>query len=523
MQIPKVEFDIYCKLNGTNLIKLNISICENSKISLSVPVKLSEDINKLNSSGEYYNNKCSKTTSDSGTDIILKDRQKEFVEGNKTLCQDDCHFSDYDNITQKANCSCNVKETAASVSDMNINSNKLYEIFNRNKKEVSNLGVTSCNVFSSIENIISNTGFFLLLVILAIFVVIFIIFCTKGYNSLERTIDSVIYKKFKNEHFVNNQMFNNHQIGRKTITKENKIKPKIKQKKSLRQNSKKASNRKIIQKSDSKNTFMNKNHNINRTQSLGRSSKRFSGNLNHINNNKKQETGSKPDTDYELNWLTYKEALRYDKRTKCEYYCSLIRSKQLIIFTFCSFKDYNSGIVKKFMFFLSFALHYTVNALFFDEANLHQIYEDKGKYNFEYQISFTIYSALISTGTLRLMLQILVLTDKDILQVKLQTTKSLAINMKKMKLKYMKIKFAIFFIFNFILLGLFWYYLTSFNAIYQNTQVYLIKNTFISFGFSLFYPFIINLLPMMIRFRSLHCLKKDKEYFYKSSQIIQLI
>ena len=121
------------------------------------------------------------------------------------------------------------------------------------------------------------------------------------------------------------------------------------------------------------------------------------------------------------------------------------------------------------------------------------------------------------------MLQILVLTDKDVLQVKLQTTKNMAINMKKNKLKCMKIKFAIFFILNFILLGFFWYYLTSFNAIYENTQVYLIKNTFISFAFSLFYPFIINIFPMMIRKYSLNSKKKEQECFYKVSQIIQIL
>ena len=77
---------------------------------------------------------------------------------------------------------------------------------------------------------------------------------------------------------------------------------------------------------------------------------------------------------------------------------------------------------------MSFALHYTVNALFFDESNLHQIYEDQGKYNFIYQIPYIIYSAIISTATLRLMLQFLVLTDKDILQVKLQSTKNMAIS-----------------------------------------------------------------------------------------------
>ena len=123
---------------------------------------------------------------------------------------------------------------------------------------------------------------------------------------------------------------------------------------------------------------------------------------------------------------------------------------------------------------------------------------------------------------MRLMLHFLVLTDKDILEVKKQQTRDMANNMKKKKLKCMKIKFAIFFILNFILLGLFWYYLTCFNAIYENTQIYLIENTLISFGFSLFYPFIINIFPM-IRMGSIHSTKKNQEYVYKISQIIQLI
>ena len=121
------------------------------------------------------------------------------------------------------------------------------------------------------------------------------------------------------------------------------------------------------------------------------------------------------------------------------------------------------------------------------------------------------------------MLQFLVLTDKDILEVKMENTKENVINKKYKKLKCIKIKFAIFFTLNFLLLGLFWYYLTCFNAIYENTQVYLIENTFISFGFSLFYPFIINILPTMIRMCSIHSSNKNQSYLYKVSQIIQII
>ena len=59
---------------------------------------------------------------------------------------------------------------------------------------------------------------------------------------------------------------------------------------------------------------------------------------------------------------------------------------------------------------------------------MHQIYEDEGKYNFRFQLLNIILSAIISTVTLRLMLQILVLTDKDIVEIKLQPNKALAVN-----------------------------------------------------------------------------------------------
>ena len=517
MKIPKVEFDIYCKLTGSNLIKLNMSLCEKEKFFLSVPVSMTESNEKLNISSEYYNNKCHKTKSDSGTDILLKDRQKEFVEGNKTICQDDCTLSAYDYDIEKANCSCQVKESSSSFSDMTIDKNKLYEHFDyiNKKKEISNIGLTSCNVFSSKDNIITNTGFFLLTIILVIFIIVFIIFCTRGYVSLENEIDGIINKKFQKDTKGHDENINR-KIKRKSKTSKNIIPTRADQ--NLHRKDNRIRKKTIIQPSSySKQSFIEKK------QSTNNRTKRKTS-INQKDKNDKLETSlNQPDTNYEMNWLSYKEAMKYDKRTNCEIYGALIMSKQLILFTFCTFNDYNSGIIKKFMFFLSFALHYTVNALFFNESNMHQIYEDKGKYNFEYQLPYIISSAIISTVALRLILQFLVLTDKDILQVKLQSTKAMAINIKKERLKCMKIRFAIFFILNFTLLILFWYYLTSFNAIYANTQVYLIENTFISFGFSLFYPLIFNLFPMILRISALHSPNKDKEYLYKISQFIQII
>ena len=154
---------------------------------------------------------------------------------------------------------------------------------------------------------------------------------------------------------------------------------------------------------------------------------------------------------------------------------------------------------------------------------MHQIYEDEGEYNFGYQFPYIIISAIASTLFLRLMLQFFILTDKNIVEVKQQQNIILAKDKKKSILKCIKIKFAFFFVFNFILLGFFWYYLTCFNAVYKNTQIYLIENTCISFGISLFYPFIINLLPMSFRMCSINSKNQDHRCLYNISKFLQVL
>ena len=47
MKIPKVIFDVYCKLNDTNLIKLDLSVCENSRVEISIPIKITENLDNL--------------------------------------------------------------------------------------------------------------------------------------------------------------------------------------------------------------------------------------------------------------------------------------------------------------------------------------------------------------------------------------------------------------------------------------------------------------------------------------------
>ena len=337
-----------------------------------------------------------------------------------------------------------------------------------------------------------------------------ILFCIKGYNALKEKIDEIIHVKFKK--------------NKKSNSATNRTKMKV-----VPLNNNKNRNKKsdFGLTKNSRNNLMN----INKKGSK----KKISG----LETDETKKTISYKDfitttNDYELNNLSFEMALKYDKRTCCDYYFSLIRTKQLVFFSFCNFNDYNSGIIKKFIFFLSFALHYTINALFFTDKTMHQIFEDGGKYNIIYQLPYCTYSALISTIILRIILSTLVLTEKSILVVKSQPNINLANLKKKKALKCIIIKYAIFFLLILILLFVFWYYLTCFNALYENTQIELIINSIISFSISSIYPFVINIIPSFFRNdivynKSLKKKKlrkndlKDLEYIYNLSKWIQLL
>ena len=90
--------------------------------------------------------------------------------------------------------------------------------------------------------------------------------------------------------------------------------------------------------------------------------------------------------DYEINTFDYKLALKYDKRGYFQYYLSILKLKHIILFSFVSNNDYNSMVIKISLFFFSFALYYTINAIFYTEKTIDNIFNDKGRYNFIYQL-----------------------------------------------------------------------------------------------------------------------------------------
>ena len=206
-----------------------------------------------------------------------------------------------------------------------------------------------------------------------------------------------------------------------------------------------------------------------------------------------------------------------DKRSYFQYYLSLLKRKQILIFTFYTSNDYNSKEIKICLFFFSFALYFTINALFFNDSTMHKIYEDNGHFNFIYQLPQIIYSTIISSA-INTLVTFLSLSEKNILSLK--NIKS-EFERKKV-INRLIIKFIIFFILIYILLILFWLYISCFCAVYINTQIHLIEDTLISYVLYLLYPLGLCLIPGIFRIPSLTAQKKDKVCLYKLSCILQL-
>ena len=224
----------------------------------------------------------------------------------------------------------------------------------------------------------------------------------------------------------------------------------------------------------------------------------------------------------ELNQLSYKLALKYDGRTFCEYYISLIKIKHNLIFSLFYKEDYNSRLIKIDLYLISFIIYYTINTLFFFFFTMHKIYIDKLNNHIIYQIPQIIYSSIISS-VLNTILKFLSLSESDIIEFKQMKNKNNIIKRNKKLYNKLIIKLILFFIVSSIFIIFFWYYISMFCAIYKNTQIYLIKDTLISFSISLLYPFVIYLLPGIFRIPTLSNKKNKRQYLYAFSKILQMI
>ena len=513
-------------LEPYNFSKLNLSICKELKINIYLPIILSDETkntyenmkslgyNMFNINDQFYQDLCTPYTTENNTDIPLSARKKYIYNNEDSQCQDNCHFSSYIPNSLYINCTCNIEKREEKEAK-EFSGKTLYKSF-YDVLKYSNFQILKCyNLIFNINIFRNGLGGFIIISFFSGNLLCLIFIISKGISPLKNKIKNIISRSHKIMNNKNNIfIYNNNNIHKNDSSKQinknqilsNPKKEKISRK--IKMNKLKKKGKLKIKLDENSN-----NNSISVKRLINKSSKNLKK-----DDDLKAENGNAKLDEFELNELEYEDAIYYDKRSFIKIYWDILCREHIIIFTFFICNDYNILYIKYSRIIFLLVTDMAINVFFYSDESMHKIYLNYGKYNFIQQIPQIIYTTIIS-HLLEVLLCYLSLTDKYIYQIK-----KMNYNINKNDIlkifKCIKVKLVIFFIFTFIFLIFYWYTITSFCAVYKNTQITFIKDSLLSFILSILYPFIIYLIPSALRIIVLKNPKMNLKCIYKLSAII---
>jgi len=498
--IPIIGYEVF---HPTNNSKLNLSYCKENQnqINLNIPVNIDENnLFKYDPNNVYYMDECSPYTTENGTDILVNDRQNEYNYYNLSICENNCVFKEYIENSKKSICECKIKNSQISIIEIIDNEDILAYNF-KNNESSSIISMKCYTTLFTKDGLSKNIGSYILMFTILGFTISIILFYLIEFSKIKNAIKSVLLLKSSKHDIHNNHQMENANPDFKSIPKHkqnNRIGISI-------QEEINSTNHKSISKIE-----------FGQSKELIYSIK--GANTNYIQN---KFDNSKNYSIYELNELSYQDALEHDKRSYFSYYISLIITKHPLFLFFYS-NDINPIIIKIDLLLISFSIYYFINCLFFGKGTIHKIYKDEGKFNSKYLLPYAFFSFLISyvLSTLIMHFILLKMNIRAIKEVCIVNGEKAKQNVERIKY-ILKVKYILFFSLGLLFLLFFWYYLSSFGSVYQNTQLFVIKNTLISFAFSVIYLFLINLIPGILRIYSLK--ETNRVCVYNTSKLIQVI
>ena len=573
---PITKEKLNLELCNDDTVDIYIPVQLDEKLSQLYEDLKSSGYDLFNINDPFYNDLCSPYKSENGTDVLLSDRKNDYYNNDYTTCQSNCQYSSFNSEYKFLKCECKVIVDDIDVNNFNKLSKKIYKNFFDILKN-SNYKTLKCyNLVFNAEKLKSNIGSFVVIFFFAGFTSFFAIYIIKGIAPLQNEIIKTVSNKFKdvdikkieqnlndknNKNNKNNELDTNLKKEKKDKKekkeKKDKHKSKRKSKKSIKNVKFPPKKRKSVafkeeqpeiveEKKKKRKSKKYKDNNIN-NNTTSDNAKRKSKNVNKISlvddkkvlvtetqkdliekpekvdNKKKRKSkeilynldqyiSEKKLDDLDLNNLTYEKAIELDKRQLSEIYWSKLKRKHLLIFTFFSCDDHNLVYIKIARFIFIICTSLAMNVIFFFDSSMHKIYLDYGKYNFIQQIPQIIYSSLVS-AVIETLIGILSYTDSNIYAIR-QIEEYNPEKIKKI-MRTIKIKLIIFFIVTFIFFAFYWYLISSFCAVYSNTQIIYLKDVATSFCLGLIYPFAIQLAFALLRICTLRDKKKSRSFLYK--------
>jgi len=244
----------YQAFNPNNYDILDLTPCENSKIDIYASTNMDSETYNLakylkkfgydifDSSDDFYNDICSTFTSYNDTDVILNDRRKDFYNSNITLCEDNCHYEEFDVELLKVKCKCDVKMNVKDITEVKFSPNIILENFYKLEK-YANLKIIICyNQVFNLSKLKKNYGSYFMIIIGILFIITRIII----FITLDKKINGII------KNIITDSLSLNKKLNRKDKNKK-KSKNEIPSKKLISLNKNKSSIFNIYKKSKSKN------------------------------------------------------------------------------------------------------------------------------------------------------------------------------------------------------------------------------------------------------------------------------
>ena len=485
-------------------------------------------------------------------DLTLGKRQEIYYEINGNLCEANCKYLKFDISLNKAICECPIKKEMV----IDITKEKVFDYVDEKDQKVfykhflSNLETIKCvKYLFSKDGFKYNFGSYFMMIMIIGFVSVSIIWFIIGediiLSSIREILDKILIKndlafqekvkkKFEEMRGKN---------GNKKKTNLNKNNP---PKKNGNNGGEENGNKSIetINIDNNNVNIIDRNEGTNEKEDIISSSNKMiekeeeekyirkkgpKKNLHLIRSLALDKENEVPEdiipikrnyneklTDIEIDLLPYEVAKTLDKRKFKGYYWSLLKLRQLIIFTFLVFDDFNIFLIKLIAFFLLLSINFVYNSILFYDKIIDKIYDNEGKYSLKIQI-LNIFIGSVAFSLTIVLIRFIITCHKRFIKLKEIENYEKAQKESFSMHRSLLTRYIVFITVSIILLLFFWYYISCFCGIFHFTQNHLFLNAFLSFLLSMIYPFIYCLLPAMFRYLAF---KKNQKCYYNFSQYI---
>ena len=539
--------------NSTDKININ-EICANETITaqkdLKEQLKNSEDFRSLeeltnqgidifNSQSNFYTDICFHFKSPlDGKDIPVKDRVKLFFP-NVTLCDEGCYIKGVNLTTWKALCQC----TFNNLVNKNLFGNNI--MIQQSIGELkgllmkSNIEVLTCykDLMNS-DMYKSNIGFFFILSLIVIQIVMIVIYYVRDKNKIKKylmgiTDEYLSYLITKKDEVLIDAISS--EIKPEIITSKYgssnimKINEELKEEKKLTKNRRKSLRNKRTHKKklkvscnsplnssakelkrNSVDKVINKSDKINENNQPGLIMLNMKNEIN-IDINEYMKTD--PDD------MDYDDAIRMDKRKYCQYFFSKLVNEQLILSAFYKNEILKPKSTKILLLILDIDLYLCINGFFFNENYISDMLEIKDDtiYSFINRIVDRIFIITLTGVIINYIIEFFFLEEKKVKKIfRREKENSLVLKYEIIQLvKTIYFRYNLFIIISNVIMIFSLYYVFCFNNVYPSISIEWIKSSLIIIIVMQVIPIFFCFVDASIRFISFRC--KSERLFRLSS------